>query len=110
MMRTSEIGTPAWTVQTVELLQGLTLDLFYDVVSNGQQRVGDGHAERSCGPEIDDELELRRLLHGNIRRLCPFQDLVDKLGGAPVQLPAIGSVGHESAGLDEVPIGIHRRE
>src|SRR5262245_28134241 len=66
--------------------------LFDDVVGDGQQGVGDRHAERPCGLEIDDELEFRRLLHRNIRRLSPFQDLVDELGGAPVQLPAIGSV------------------
>ena len=29
------------------------------------------------------ELELRRLLDGNVAGLCAFQDLVDKVSGAP---------------------------
>ena len=30
-----------------------------------------------------DELELRRLLDGQVGRLCAFQDLVDKVSDAP---------------------------
>ena len=35
------------------------------------------------GLEIDEELELRRLLDGHVGGLGAFQDLVDKVSGAP---------------------------
>jgi len=37
-----------------------------------------------CGSQIDDELELRRLLNWQISRLGAFQNLVDIGGGAPM--------------------------
>jgi hypothetical protein len=70
----SAAAVPLWHADS-----GHETDLFYDVVGNGQQRVGDTRAERSCGLEIDDELEFCRLLHWPIRRLCPFEDFVDEL-------------------------------
>jgi hypothetical protein len=45
-----------------------------------------------CGLEIDAELEFCRLLDRNIGWLFAFQDLVNELGRAPVELPAIRSV------------------
>src|SRR6185503_10750197 len=41
------------------------------------------HADLLRRFEINDELELDRLLHGNVGGLCAFQDLVDKVSGAP---------------------------
>ncbi len=44
---------------------------------------GNRHADLLGGFQIDDELKLRRLLDGNVAGLSAFQDLVDKVSGAP---------------------------
>jgi hypothetical protein len=67
-------------------------------------------AERLGGLEIDDELELRWLLDWNIRRLLAFQDFVDEIGRAPIELPAIRSIGCQSAGGNKFPIRIDREQ
>ena len=36
------------------------------------------------GREIEDQIELSRLLDWNIRRLLAFQDFVDEIGRAPI--------------------------
>jgi hypothetical protein len=52
--------------------------LFDDLICPQQQRRRDRQAERFGGLEVDDELELRRLLDGHIGGLSPFQNLSDK--------------------------------
>ena len=51
------------------------------------------------GFEIDDELELRRLLHWQVGGLCTFQNLVDVNGGAPVLVSHVSCIGHQAASL-----------
>jgi len=41
------------------------------------------HADLLGGLEIDHELKLRRLFDGNVSGLGAFQNLVDKVSGAP---------------------------
>ena len=41
------------------------------------------HADLLGGLEIDEELELLRLLDWDVSGLGAFQDLVDKVSGAP---------------------------
>jgi hypothetical protein len=41
-------------------------------------------AEVFSGFEVDDKIELRRLLDGEIGGLCPLQEFTDVGGGAPV--------------------------
>jgi hypothetical protein len=43
-----------------------------------QERRRDRQAERLGGLEVDDQLELCRLLYGEIGRLCTFEDAIDK--------------------------------
>jgi hypothetical protein len=57
-----------------EQLPALLLD---HLVGAQQQRRRDREAERLGGFEIDDELELGRLLDGEIRRSRTLEDLVD---------------------------------
>ena len=51
-----------------------------------EHRRWDRQAEGLRGLQIDDELELRRLLDGQIGRFRALEDLVDKVGGPPPQL------------------------
>ena len=44
---------------------------------------GNRHADLLGGLQVDNELKLRRLLDGNVAGLGAFQDLVDKVSGAP---------------------------
>ena len=60
-------------------------------------------AVRFGGLEIDDQLELRRLLEGEIARFGPLQDLIHVRRGAPVNVDHLGSVGHEAAGVRKFP-------
>ena len=52
------------------------VQLLDDLVCPGEYRLGDRQAERSGGFQIDQDLELRWLLDGEIGGLGPLQDLV----------------------------------
>ena len=49
----------------------------------------DRQSERLCGGEIDDEVELGRLLDGKFGRIGAFQDFVDVVAGTPEQLDIV---------------------
>src|SRR5262249_24261372 len=51
---------------------------------------------RSGGSHVDDQLELRGLLDGEVSRLRAFQDFVDVRGGAPVQIREVHTVRQEA--------------
>ena len=53
---------------------------FNHLVGAQQERLADVQAEH----EIEDQIELGRLLDWNIRRLLAFQDFVDEIGRAPI--------------------------
>src|SRR5262245_31289894 len=60
--------------------------------------------------EIDDELELRRLLDRNIARLGTFQNLVHIRGGAPVQVGNVHAVRHEPPSFYKIALVVHDGE
>src|SRR5262249_10900565 len=62
------------------------------------------------GFEVDDELELRRLLHREISRLGAFQNLVHIRGSASEQVGGVRAIVHESAGFRIVWLWVNRRE
>src|SRR5712692_6107234 len=66
-----------------------------------EERRRNRQPQRLCGPEIDDQLELRRALYGQVARLGTAQDLVDVGGGAPELVRQARTIGHEEAGLRE---------
>src|SRR3954447_5864240 len=49
-----------------------------------QHVLGDGEAESLGGLEVDDEVEGRRLLHGEVGGLGAFQNTVYIVGSAPM--------------------------
>ena len=56
---------------------------FDHAVGTKQDRWRDGEIEHPSGVQIDDQLELRRLLDRQIARLRAIEDLVDVFGCAP---------------------------
>src|SRR5262249_2040202 len=59
---------------------------FNDLIRSEQQRWRDREAESLGGPDVDHELELRRLLNGEVSWLRALQDLVHVCSGAPVHV------------------------
>src|SRR5215471_4469819 len=57
--------------------------------------------------QIDDELKLRRLLHGQITWVCPFENFANVSGGASVQVRYIRAIRHEAARLWPFSVSIH---
>ena len=64
---------------------------------------GTVEAERLGGVQVDDEIELGRLLDRDVGRLRPAQNLVDIVGGAPEQVREVWSIGHQTARFDVLP-------
>src|SRR5215469_4045182 len=60
--------------------------------------------------EIDYQLELRRLLHRQVGRLCAFQDFVHVCSGAPPVILVVRRVAHKPSCLDPFRRYVHRRE
>src|SRR6266481_2756098 len=66
-----------------------------------EERLRNRQPQRLRGLEIDNQLELRRLLHGQVARLGTAQDFVDVGSGAPELVRQARPIGHEKAGLRE---------
>ena len=81
---------------------------FDHLVGAGQQRRWHFETKRLCGDKIDDEIEFGWLLHRDVARFRPMQNLVDKVGRAPEQVGNICSIGHQASSFDALPITVHR--
>src|SRR5438552_2196857 len=68
-----------------------------DSIRSDQQRRRDGEADRLRGLEVDDQLKLRWLLHGEVGGPCALQNLVNVGGEAPPSIMKVGAIGHEIA-------------
>src|SRR6266481_5492443 len=73
-------------------------------------RLRDRQAEGLGGLEVDDQLELRRLLDGQVRGVGAFEDLVDVGRGAAIQISIVRSIGHKAPGIDILPKLEHGRQ
>src|SRR5262249_23563614 len=83
---------------------------FNHLVGAQQERLWNREAKRFGGREIDDEIELGRLLHRQVARLGPAQNLVDIVAGAAKQVGNVWSVGNQTTRFDELPVAVHRRQ
>ena len=88
---------------------GAKSGLFDQLVGAQEKRFGDYQAEGLGGGQIYDEVEFGRLLDRDIARVGTAQNLVDIVGGAPVQVKEVWSIGDQTCRFDEVPIPMHRR-
>jgi hypothetical protein len=70
----------------------------------------DRQAERLGGLEVDHEIELGRLLDGEICRVGPLQNLRDEARRAPLHLGEIRTVGHEPSRFRDLPQREHPRQ
>src|SRR3989304_3599828 len=84
--------------------QSLSLN---NLVRPQKEGLGDLEADGLGGPHVDDQLELRGLLHGQVRGLGPFQDFVHVGGGAPEVIQEDRRVGHEATGVHILPQSVY---
>src|SRR5262245_9411929 len=92
-----------------EQSQQKRLSLFDHLVGAGEQRGVHVDAERLGGREINNEIELGRLLDREVGWLRPPQNLVDKVASTPEQVWEVWSIRHQAARFDVVPGPVHRR-
>src|SRR5262245_24675048 len=81
-----------------------------DLVRPRQHRRRNRQAEGFGGLEIDDQLELCRLLDREIAGLGPLEDLVDIDGGASGLLEEVRYIGHQATLTSVVLVLEHRGE
>jgi hypothetical protein len=67
---------------------------FDHLIGAGEQRRRHAEAERLRGLQVDSQFEFCRLLDRDVARLRPAQNLVDKFGGASVQVHEVWSIGN----------------
>src|ERR1051325_4630983 len=88
----------------------VTFALFDNPIRPEQQRRRDGEAERLGGLEVDDELELRRLLDGEISGLCAFENFSNVTGDAVQLIEKVRAIRHQAASLHMQSIRIYGRQ
>src|SRR5262245_58712556 len=70
--------------------------LFDDLVCLENDRLRNRQTEGLGGLQVDDQRELRRLLDGQLTRLCPIQNLRNIPSSAPMDIERTRTVGDES--------------
>ena len=73
---------------------------FKDSICLEQQRPWNGKTENPCCPEVDRQLELRRLLDGQFARLRALHDPINVHRGPPEQLGVVREIRNEAAGFE----------
>src|SRR5207245_1727759 len=104
---------PAWSSGTrspPDYSPGRAWLLLDHLVGASDDGLRDRKAEGLGGLEVDHQLELGRLLDGQVGGLRAFQDLVHVNGRAAERVGTAGSIGHEAASVDVLPLCIHGRQ
>src|SRR6266853_2096978 len=84
--------------------------LLDDLVRLEEERRGNRDPQRLRGLQVDEQLELRRLLHRQVGGLGTLQDLVHIDGSAAADVERAWPVGYEAAGLHKRPDVVHGRQ
>src|SRR5207245_2196042 len=82
--------------------------LFDHLVRSQQQRRRDRQAERLRRLEVDDQLELRRLLDGKVGGLGASKDLVYVTGDTAIEFSKHRSVSHQPSSSRDLAPFVHR--
>src|SRR5262245_7741902 len=77
---------PIPAVSTCSNVRVRKLGLLDQLVRKREQRGRHGETERLGDPDVNDQLELSRLLDGEVGGLCPLQDLVHEGGSPPEEM------------------------
>src|SRR5271167_3361371 len=85
----------------LDAARGPSTPSFDHLVGGGEQRLWDTKAERLRSLEVDDKLELRRVLHWQIGRLGTLEDAIHVGGRAAVQVDEVDTIGHQPASSGE---------
>src|SRR5687767_2007997 len=71
----------------------------YDTIGSSEHIGWNSQSDLLGGFQINNQLELRRLLDGEIGGLGPFKYLVHIRSGATVQVGEVNAIEHESSGF-----------
>src|SRR6516164_8960958 len=80
-----------------------------NLIGGGQQRFRDGEAERFGCFEIDDQFDLRDLLHRQIGRLLAFENAPGIDAKLVRQIAEAAAIAHQTAGKGELREWVDRR-
>src|SRR5215831_11676847 len=84
--------------------------LFNNLVGPQQERPRDRQPKRLRRLEVDDQLELRGLLHREFAWLSPIQDLIHIRSGTSPPVCEARPVGHEAASVYELSYSKYGRQ
>jgi len=73
-----------------------------NVVCSKKHALWDRQPDRLGSFEVDEELQLRRLLHGQLTSLCTVEYSGHELGDATKHRCVIGAVGEDTAGASVI--------
>src|SRR5262245_23155649 len=99
--------TPGWHIDAVRGQSTPSLD---HLVGAGEQRRRNFEAEGLGGPQIDHQLELRGLLHGQVGRLLAFEDAAAIDADLPVAIDETAAVACKTAGCWKLLTRVDRRQ
>src|SRR5215510_5042069 len=83
---------------------------FDHLISSREQGGWHGDTQSLSSLEVNHQIELDRLLDGEIGGLCALEDLVDDRRAAPLQFCEVGAVAHEPALLNESTVPVDSRQ
>jgi hypothetical protein len=72
---------PSWAIRADPSYLWSHGSLFDNLIGGSKQRWGHGKAQRLCGFEVDNEIELVGALHRKISGLGAFKEAVNESGG-----------------------------
>src|SRR5262245_6857471 len=76
-------------------IEKVTSSSLNQLVRAKEHRLRNRQADLFCRCEVDNELNLHRLLHGKVGRFCSFENLIHISCGTPEQIIKARAVAHK---------------